>query len=47
MNKSIVAFRATVAIARAAAAAQPDAATAASLGSEVSAGWNLVCQDAT
>jgi len=46
MNKSVAAFLATVALALAAAANQPDAATAPAL-NEVSAGWNLVCQQAT
>ena len=45
MNKSIAAFLATVAVALAAAAAQPDTTTA--VATETSAGWRLVCQDAT
>ena len=43
MKKSLAAFLATVAMALAAAANQPDAASTP-IGAEASAGWNLVCQ---
>ena len=43
MSKPIVAFLATVAVALAAAANQPDP-VAAPIGSEVSAGWTGICQ---
>ena len=46
MKKSLAAFLATVAMALAAAANQPDP-TLAPLGAEASAGWNLVCQHAS
>jgi len=43
MRKPIVAFFATVAVALAAAAGQPDP-VAAPIGNEISAGWTGVCQ---